>query len=193
MTATAYKPLEIGDFAGFMDSCDVSLPIPKLWYLLRIQPNRELTVEDKLRGRGVSTYVPKEKRTVKGVWSRRVLRTVPIFPGLLFVPDFEADIRRLKALAEGIIGFVTFGERAAYARPETMTKIRFVETTLDIPPKDRPRAYTIGQMVRIVDGPFDMWEGPIERLDSHGRLRVLLNVLERETPVEMDEGQIEAV
>lgn len=192
-TTSAYQPMQIGDFVCFMDSCDLSVPIPKLWYLLRIQPNREMTVEDKLRGRGVSTYLPKEKRTVKGVWSRRILRTMPIFPGLLFVPDFEADIRRLKNLAEGIIGFVTFGESAAFARPETMTKIRNLETTLDIPPKDRPRSYAIGQAVRIVDGPFDMWEGTIERLDSHGRLRVLLNVLERETPVEMDESQIEAV
>lgn len=185
--------LRIGDFVCFMDSCDVSLPIPKLWYLLRIQPNREMTVEDKLRDRGVSTYLPKEKRTVKGMWSRRVLRTVPIFPGLLFIPDFEADIRRLKNLAEGIIGFVTFGDNAAFARPKTMHAIRNLEYTLDVPPSQRKRLYEIGQLVRVVDGPFEMFEGTIDRLDSHGRLKVLLNVMERETSVLMDESQIEAV
>jgi transcriptional antiterminator NusG len=190
---SALMELKIGDFAGYMDSCDVAVPLPQLWYLLRIQPNREMTVEEKLAKRGVSFSLPKEKRSVKGTWSRRVLRTIPIFPGLIFVPDFEADIRRLKNLAEGIIGFVTFGDRAAYARPSTMRSIWAMETALDIPPSQRPRAYAIGQLVRIVDGPFDMWEGKIERLDSHGRLRVLLNVLERETPVEMDESQIEAV
>ena len=189
----AYQPLQIGDFVGFMDSCDVSLPIPKLWYLLRIQPNREMNVHDRLVDRGISSYLPKEKRSVRGTWSRRVLRTMPIFPGILFVPDFDADVRRLKALADGIIGFVMFGERAAYAAPDTMQKIRKVEIDLDVPPSQRPRMFHLTQKVRVIDGPFDMWEGTIERLDSHGRLRVLLNVLERETPVEMDESQIEAV
>lgn len=192
-TTTAYQPMQIGDFVCFMDSCDLSVPIPKLWYLLRIQPNREMTVEDRLRDRGVSVYLPKEKRTVRGMWSRRVLRTMPIFPGLLFVPDFDADMRRLKSLAEGIIGFVTFGDRAAYASPKTMHAIRNVENMLDVPPSQRERMYKIGQLVRIVDGPFDMFEGKIERLDSHGRLRILLDVLGCETPVEHDESQIEAV
>jgi transcriptional antiterminator NusG len=45
----------------------------------------------------------------------------------------------------------------------------------------------------VIRGPFDMWEGRIERLDSHGRLRVLLDVLSRQVPVELDETQIEPV
>lgn len=190
---TALMELKIGDFAGYMDSCDVSLPIPKLWYLLRIQPNREMRVEDRLRDRGVSTYLPKEKRTVKGVWSRRVLRTMPLFPGLMLIPDFEADLRRLKSLADGIIGYVRFGERTAAATPKVMASLRQLEAIIDIPPSQRPRAYAIGQVVRVVDGPFEFFEGKIERLDSHGRLSVALTVFERETPVTLDEGQIEAV
>lgn len=190
---TALMELKIGDFAGYMDSCDVSLPIPKLWYLLRIQPNREMTTEDRLRGRGISTYLPKEKRTVKGTWSRRVLRTVPLFPGLLFVPDFDADMRRLRDLCDGIIGYVKFGDRAAAASPKTMASLRLLEAVTDIPPGQRARAYAIGQLIRVVDGPFEYFEGRIERLDSHSRLSVALTIFERETPVMLDEGQIEAV
>jgi transcriptional antiterminator NusG len=188
-----YQQLQIGDFAGFMDSCDVSLPIPKLWYLLRIQPNREMTTEDRLRDRGVSTYLPKEKRTVKGTWSRRVLRTMPLFPGLLFIPDFDADMRRLRSFADGIIGFVKFGEHAAAASLKTMASLRALEAIIDVPPSQRPRAYALGQVVRVVDGPFEFFEGKIERLDTHGRLSVALTIFERETPVVLDEGQIEAV
>lgn len=190
---TALMELKIGDFAGYMDSCDVSLPIPKLWYLLRIQPNREMTTEDRLRARGVSTYLPKEKRTVKGTWSRRVLRIVPLFPGLLFVPDFEADMRRLRNLCDGIIGYVKFGDHAAAATPKTMASLRQLEAVTDLPPSQRARAYAIGQIIRVVDGPFEYFEGRIERLDSHNRLSVALTIFERETPVMLDEGQIEAV
>jgi transcriptional antiterminator NusG len=74
-----------------------------------------------------------------------------------------------------------------------MAALRRIEANLDIPPRDRPRAYTIGQTIRVVDGPFEFFEGKIAELDSHGRLKVLLDIFERETPVEMDEGQIEAV
>jgi transcriptional antiterminator NusG len=189
---TALSQLKIGDFVGFMD-VDVALPIPKLWYLLRIHPNRELAVEHKLLDRGVSAWLPKEKRSVRSVWSRRVLRTTPLFPGLLFIPDFEADLRRLKSLAEGIVGYVKFGERTAAATPKVMASLRQLEAAVDIPPSLRPRAYAIGQLVRVLDGPFEMFEGRIERLDSHARLSVALTIFERETPVMLDEDQIEAV
>jgi transcriptional antiterminator NusG len=184
--------LKIGDFVEPVEVAHTSSPVPKLWYLLRIHPNRELTVEEKLNERGVCAYIPKEKRSVRAGRSRQ-LRVAPIFPGLLFIPDFEADLRRLKDLAEGIVGYVMFGERAAYASPRIMESIRGLEAVIDIPVSKRARKYAIGQLVRVVDGPFNWWEGRIERLDTHGRLRVLLNILEREVPVEMDEDQIEPV
>lgn len=183
----------IGDFVGYVETPMEISPMPSLWYLLRIQPNREMTVEEKLSKRGISVYLPKEKRSIKSTWSRRVLRTMPIFPGLLFIPDFEADLRRLKGLAEGIIGYVKFGDRAAAATPKVMASLRQLEAVIDIPVRLRPRAFALGQLVRVVDGPFEMWEGRIERLDSHGRLSVALNIFERETPVMLDEDQIEAV
>ena len=185
------KLLEIGDFVCFMDSCDLALPIPKLWYLLRIQPNREMTVTDKLRDRGISIVLPIETSSVRGAFGRNVLRQLPLFAGIAFVADFDAKLRRLRELADGIIGFVTFGEEIAAATPKTMSEVRAMETRMRLPYGQRK--YSIGQTVRVINGSFNWWEGPIERLDSHGRLRVLLDVLGRQVPVELDETQIEPV
>ena len=99
----------IGDFVEFVERPALAKPLPKVWYLLRLHPNYDLKAERQLRQRGVSVYVPKEKRTVKGVWNRRVLREVPIFSGGMFIPDFEANLPRLKSIADGIGGFVRFG------------------------------------------------------------------------------------
>lgn len=183
--------LQIGDFAGFMDSCDIALPIPKLWYLLKIMPNREMMVTDRLRDRGVCIQLPVETSSERGAFGRRVLRQKPIFSGIAFVADFDAKLRYLRNLAEGVIGFVTFGEEIAAANAKTMTEVRAFEAKLQLPYGQRK--YALGQKVRVTDGSFNWWEGPIERLDSHGRLRVLLDVLGRQVPVELDETQIEPV
>jgi transcription antitermination factor NusG len=47
-------------------------------------------------------------------------------------------------------------------------------------------------MVRVVDGPFAAFNGKIDRLDLNGLLKVLVDLFSRMTPVELDEGQIEA-
>jgi transcriptional antiterminator NusG len=184
--------LKIGDFVGMVD-----LPIreaklePKRWYLLRVHPNRELGVVDRLLDRGVMAYVPRESWSKRTVWSRQRIAKLPIFPGIAFIADFDANLRRLRDLADGIVGFVTFGERVAYAGEQVMASIHRLEERLNLPLGQR--RYAVNQEVRVIRGPFDMWEGRIERLDSHGRLRVLLDVLGRQVPIELDETQIEPV
>jgi transcriptional antiterminator NusG len=73
-----------------------------------------------------------------------------------------------------------------------MVGIRQLEAMGNIPVVRRRRLYRIGQLVRVIDGPFALFNGTIERLDSNGRLKVLLDVFSRLTPVELDQGQIEA-
>ncbi len=165
---------------------------PKCHYMLRLHPNRELKAERQLHERGIGAYVPKEQRSVKGVWSKRVLRTVPIFSGILFVPDFDANLARLKSIADGIGGFIKRDGEALAIGPYWMGKIRGFEAKMADESLKR-RMFHLDQKVRILSGPFDMWEGKIARLDSHHRLSVLLTIFEREVPVEFDEDQVEAV
>jgi len=183
--------MKIGDFVGYVEQPAVSAPMPKLWYLLRLHPNYDLKAERQLHEHNVSVYVPKEKRLMKSVWGRKVLRDIPIFSGAMFVPDFDADLARLKRLTAGIGGFVRSGDRVLTISLDWMERIRRFEARLQSAAGSR--RFSIGQSVRFVGGQFDMWEGKVERLDSHHRLRVLISILEREVPVEVDEDQIEAV
>jgi hypothetical protein len=181
----------IGDFVEFVERPALVKPLPKVWYLLRLHPNYDRKAERQLRRRGVSVYVPKEKRTVKGVWNRRMLREVPIFSGGMFIPDFEADLPRLKSIADGIGGFVRFGAEPLCVSLAWMDRIRKFEETMNLNPGQRK--FNAGQHVRIVGGMWDMWEGKIARLDSHYRLSVLIDILGREVPIQFDEDQVEAV
>jgi transcriptional antiterminator RfaH len=186
--ALLYK---IGDFVGKVEHEAVSAPMPKLWYLLRLHPNYDLKAERQLLERGICVYVPKETKTVRSVWSRKVKRTVPLFPGAMFVPDFDADIQRLKKSADGIGGFVKYAGEAVRVSLPMMARVRQFEARMNRDPVKRK--YRPDQAVRIIGGPFDLWEGRIERVDSNYRLSVLIEFLKREVRIEVDEDQVEAV
>lgn len=186
--------LNIGDFIGYIEKpLPITRPEPKLHYMLRVVPNREITVENQLTERDVCVYLPKETETRKTGWNRYRARTVAIFPGMIFIPDFEADLMRLKSIADSIIGYVRCESHPVVIRPRMMTKIRLFENLLDVPPGQRKRAFKVDQQVRIKRGTFDMWMARIARLDRNHRLTVLVDMLGRMVSVELDEDQVEAV
>lgn len=179
----------IGDFVEFVERPVKNISIPKLWYLLRLHPNFDLKAERQLHERGISAYVPKENQTVRTTWNRKVVRTVPLFPGAMFVPDCDADIAKLKRSADGIGGFVKCAGEALRISLRTMAEIRLFESLRN----PDTRRYRVDQRVRMVAGPFDMLEGRIERIDRNYRISVLIDMLGREVPIEVDEDQVEAV
>jgi transcriptional antiterminator NusG len=53
---------------------------------------------------------------------------------------------------------------------------------------------TVGSSVKIVDGPFKNMEGKVDHIDeARGKIKVLVNMFGRETPVELDFLQIKKV
>jgi transcription antitermination factor NusG len=186
--------LKIGDFIEFIEPPSMPVrPVPKYHYMLRVVPNREVAVEEKLLERGVAVYLPKEKLSRKTGWNRRVVRTVAIFSGMIFIPDFEADLYRLKDIADSIIGYIRLESEPIRVRPKMMEEIRKFEKLLDVPPGQRKRAFYVAQEVRIKGGSFDMWMAHVASLDNRHRLTVLVNLLGRMVPLELSEDQVEAV
>jgi transcriptional antiterminator NusG len=52
-------------------------------------------------------------------------------------------------------------------------------------------SYQVGQAVKIVDGPFTDFEGVVEAIDhERGRVRALVSIFGRETPMELDFLQV---
>ena len=52
--------------------------------------------------------------------------------------------------------------------------------------------FEIGDTVQVKEGPFATFAGPIEELDKDkGKVRVLVNMFGRDTPVELDFNQVE--
>lgn len=191
--------LKIGDFVELVEPDDLRASVPTRpahWSLIRVRPLIERRVQRQLTERGVSCSVPQYLKRVsvsrQFPWQKPIVqrRIVPLFPGLVFVPEVEADVSHLRGLADGLVGFLYIGERPARISDRDMDDIREIERRQCMPVSALRR----GSKVRIREGsPFAMWTGRIERLDDHGRLRVLIDVIKREVAVDISSHQVEPV
>jgi transcriptional antiterminator NusG len=202
--------LEIGQFVGTVDldalHGPASVPMqPQCWFILRTHPNCERKVMREFERRNISAYCPlitKEQRVVRSVrgssWTYEIKRqvVVPLFPQLLFVPDFE----RVPTGIGGVSGWLRFGDSWARIPSQRETKsgacmadIHALVAIANTPRSKREAKFEAGDIVRIVDGPFRSFSGRIERLDSKGRLTIAIEIFGRLSPTEMSEWQIEPV
>lgn len=195
------QQLEIGQFVDVIErpSERLDVPMPERWFVLKAFPNREAAVMKVFRRRGISHYFPmfpREEIIVRrrsGYEVRMKRRVItPLFPGMIFVPDFECLPGAFDGI-EGLSGFMRFGDWRAYLSLKDYAIIQAINAVACTPRSKRERMFETGQLVRIVDGPFASFSGRIERLDSKGRLSVLVDLFKRMIPVQFDEGQIEAV
>lgn len=177
----------------------LEVPMPKCWYVLRAHPGKDRKVLRALRRHGVDFYFPtypREETVTRRslgfeVKAKRIV-TTSLFPGMIFIPDFECD--RVNSVdIDGGAGFLWFGDWKASLSPKHIADIMAINAVANVPRSKRERLFEIGQLVRIVDGPFASFNGRIERLDSKGRLSVLVDLFKRMTPVEFEAGQLEPV
>lgn len=194
---------EKGEFVGMVDLAafgPLEVPMPQRWYALKIHPNREGKVMRTFRQRYISAYLPTETRSQTVTRRRRgysfdVKRDVtsPLFPGIIFIPDFQAKLGGVLEV-EGVDQYFRMGDCMPFLNAKLMADVRTIEALSNIPVSRKKRLWLEGDLVRVTDGPFRSFGGMIQRgLDSKGRLTVLVEIFQRLSPIELEEGQIEAV
>jgi transcription termination/antitermination protein NusG len=173
------------------------VPMPKRWYVLLTHPNCEGKVMRTFHQRNISAYFPtvRERRRItvrRRGYSFDVVRDVrsPLFAGVILIPDFQARLGGVHDV-EGVDRYFRMDQCYPYLDETGIARVRWLEGLGNIPVARRRRLFRIGQLVRITDGPFALFNGIVDRLDSRGRLTVLVDIFKRMTPIAFDEGQIE--
>lgn len=182
---------QIGQHVGFVDlakSVEPSMAVPKKWYALLTYNNREAKVMRAFKRDRVSAYFPLIRKSCV-IRCRKIDRVIPLFEGVIFIPDFAA-VPWLEHV-DGVDKFMRFGEWTAFLTAEQMEGVRKLEALGNIPVARRRRLYKQGDAIRVTSGPFAGFNGIVEHLDSRGRLRVLVDIFKRLSHVELEEGQIE--
>lgn len=173
----------------------------KEWYVVhtysghekKVKTNLErrlkaLGIEDKVSQIIIPTEeVSETKSGKKKTISRRFL------PGYILIEmEMNDDTWHAVRHTPGVFGFI--GE---YNNPTPLPKEDVENIINQIEGKKPPITRTIfkkGEAVRVTQGPFIDFEGTVGEVDDkHGRLKVMINILGRSTPVELEVHQVEKI
>lgn len=172
----------------------------KNWYAIHTYSGYEEVVARNLRQRIESlemqdkifnVVVPKEKK-IKIRGGKRYIVEEKIYPGYVLVEMIVTDdswyVVRNTPKVTGFIGSGTTPIPLPNEEVETLFKKMGEEE-----PKYKMEI-KIGDLVKITDGPFKDQEGKISEVDEErGKIKVLVSIFGRETPVELDFLQIKKI
>lgn len=172
----------------------------KHWYTIHTYSGYEEKVAVSIRQRAESldmndkifqVLVPKEKMIEVKNGKRKVVEK-RIFQGYVLVEmKLTEDAWYIVRNTPNVTGFVGTGTDPTPVSDDEIDKI------LKRMGKEDPKHkmdFNIGEVVNIIDGPFKGFDGTINDLDAQkGKLKVLVNMFGRETPVELDSLQVKRV
>lgn len=167
------------------------------WYVVHTQTAHEARVKQALEQRiktlGMENkifevVIPTREIVVirKG---KKVKKIENVFPGYLLIRMILDDNSWLVVrTTEGVTGFVGAGLKpTAISEKEVEAIMKFVRQEQ---PKFKTR-FSVGEAVKITEGPFADFLGTIDKIDDErGKVRVLVSIFGRETPLELDFFQV---
>lgn len=179
---------------------------PGDWFVLHTQSGYEKKVKSNLESRISSmtmedsifeVVVPMEE-VIEFKGGKKVVAQKKVFPGYLYVRCFLDD-RSWDVIRNtpGVTGFVgSGGKPIPLSRHDVETALAVPEEVDyeagNAPKRQRPKLeYEIGDTVRVKEGPFADFSGQIAEINEDQlKVKVLVNIFGRETPVELEFSQV---
>lgn len=167
------------------------------WYIIHTYPGEEEIVAKSLKQRvenlGMedkifNILVPKEKKIKIKNGQRKIIEE-KIYPSYVFVEMIVADDSwYIVRNTPRVTGFIGAGITPI---PVAEEEIEILKQKIGAETPQYEIDVNMGNLIRITDGPFKDFEGKVSEIDKErGRLKVLVNVFGRDTPVEVDSLQI---
>jgi transcriptional antiterminator NusG len=175
---------------------------PGRWYVVHTYAGYENKVKSNLQSRTVSmgmedrifeTVIPMED-VVEFKNGKKVVVQKKVFPGYLLTRcELDDDSWSVIRNTPGVTGFVGPGTRPTpLSRREVEGILQVKAEGVEPTKKTRPRLeYEEGETVRVKEGPFADFSGQIAEINEDQlKLKVLVNIFGRETPVELEFSQV---
>ena len=168
------------------------------WYVVhcysgmetRVKRNLEHRIESMAMGdRIFAVVVPTEEQIELKDGERRVVER-RVFPGYILVQMvLDDDSWSVVRNTPGVTGFVGIGNRPT---PLSSAEVDHIMSRIEA---GQPRVqvnFKQGDKVRITEGAFADFHGTVEEIDlERGKVRILVSIFGRETPVDVDFLQVE--
>ena len=177
----------------------------KKWYVVRSVSGKENKIKDYIESEIIrlnlqdfieQVLVPTEKvvqiRNGKKINKERVF-----IPGYIMIQaDLEGEIPHIIKSINGVIGFLgeTKGGEPVPLRPAEVNRLLGKVDELSVQDDNVNIPYVIGETVKVIDGPFNGFNGAVEKINEEKRkLEVMVKIFGRKTPLELSFMQVEKI
>lgn len=170
------------------------------WYIIHTYSGYEENVTHNLEQRIESfdmqdkifnVLVPKEKK-IKIKNGKRTVVEEKLFPGYVMVEMIvNDDSWYVVRNTPNVTGFVGSGTIPSPVDPK---EVEVLIGRMEVEDPTHKIDVEVNAPVKIVDGPFKNFEGRVEAVDeSRGKIKVMVSMFGRETPVELDALQVQKI
>jgi len=167
------------------------------WYVVHTYAGHEKKVAMTLRQRAESggytnrifkVFIPHQQKIIISNAKKKSINE-RLFPGYVIVQmEMSDDAWLLVRSTRGVTGFVGMGSSPTpLPESEVEALMRFVKMEA---PKFEAK-FSVGDSVKVVSGPFKEFLGKVDEVnEDQGKVKILVSVFGRETPVEFDFVQV---
>ena len=176
------------------------VPEASKWYVVHTQAGYEqktkTSLEQRIKTLGFEKFVfeiiipMKDVITIKQGKKKQIKEK--LFPGYILINMIlDDDSWLVVRTTEGVTGFVGAGNKPTPISEKEVEAI--MKFTRDEAPKFKAK-FSKGEAVKIIDGPFTDFLGTIQSVDEdQGKVKVLISIFGRETPIDLDFLQIQKI
>lgn len=177
----------------------------KKWYVVRAVSGQENKVKNYIETEtvrlGVEDFVsqvlvPTEK-VVQVRDGKKIMKEKVYFPGYVMIEaNLTGEVPHIIKSIPGVIGFLgeTKGGDPVPLRQSEVNRMLGKVDELSVKVDNVAIPYSVGETVKVVDGPFNGFNGSIEKVNEEKRkLEVMVKIFGRKTPLELSFMQVEKV
>jgi transcriptional antiterminator NusG len=167
------------------------------WYIVHTYSGHENKVSKSLKQRiesmgfenRIFDIIVPTRETVKVSGGKKETVKEKIFPGYVLIKMILDDESWLLVrTTQGVTAFIGAGNKPT---PISDKEVEAIQKFMATEEPLYKASFVVGEAVKIVDGPFTDFLGTIDNIDeAKGKLKVLVSIFGRETPVELDFLQV---
>jgi transcriptional antiterminator NusG len=174
--------------------------VDKKWYVVRTYSGHENKVKNYLEHeiieRGMqdkitNVLVPSEK-VFEVKEGKKKSKTKTFFPGYILVEaEMDVKVKDLILNTPSVLNFVGPKNTPVPLQVDEVRRlIGKIEEKKDVEMIETP--FHLGEPVKVIDGPFNNFSGFVQEVNEEKmKLKVMVSIFGRKTPVELDFGQVE--
>jgi transcriptional antiterminator NusG len=177
-----------------------TIPDNAKWYIVHTYAGHENKVSKALRQRAetmgfadkIFDIIVPTREVTKVASGKKTQVQEKIFPGYVIVRMVLTDESWiLVRTTPGVTAFIGAGNKPT---PISEKEVEAIQKFMKVEEPLYKASFVVGEAVKIVDGPFADFLGTIDSIDeTKGKLRVLVSIFGRETPVELDFLQVSKI